>query len=262
MDAVQRVKNLRVLRPLRQLIYDRRFANNRSEQLYRGIFGSMAEAAASAPATRPIGYDQAESAGLYAWMHHEVAIADYPMLYWMHRLAPEVRTLFDYGGHTGIKYYAYAPFVRFPDGFVWTVSDVPAIARAGAALARERGAANLRFVSDFAAVDGQDLLFCSGSLQYIDDSLATLLGRVARRPRHVLVNTTPFDEGPTFYTLNSIGTAFCPYKVQNYAEFAAGMTQLGYEVVHRWSIPGKNTTIPMHPERSTFEYRGLYLRAQ
>src|SRR5204863_5236974 len=142
------------------------------------------------------------------------------------------------------------PYLAFPADFQWTVCDVPAVALAGTALAAHRNAANLRFVSDAAAADGQDLLLCSGSLQYIEPALAAQLAPLRQRPKHVVVNASPFHDGDTFFTLNSIGTAYCPYKVASLPEFVAAMDGIGYDLVDRWTIPGKACIVPLHPERS------------
>jgi len=261
-DVVSRFKNLRLLRPFLGYIYDRRFENNRDSNLFRGVFNSAAEAAASAPQTRPLGYDQPAAAAMYRDFIDRVALSDYPVLYWMQRLAGGVQSVLDYGGHVGIKYYAYAPFLRWPDGSSWTVCDLPAMVRAGRELSEERRTQNLRFVTDFAEVNGKDLLLCSGSLQYMEEPLATQLGRVAQRPPHVILNVTPLSDGPTFFTLNSIGTAFCPYKVQNFAELVSQMGTVGYELVDHWTVDSKMCIVPLHPERSLHAYTGMYLRAK
>lgn len=260
MDPLRRLKEARVLRPVLGYLYDRRFKANTQGQLFLGVFDTAAAAAASAPGHLPMGYDQPAAAAMYRDQLDHVALEDYPVLYWLRRLGPEVHRLFDYGGHVGVKYYAYARYLSFPADFVWTVCDVAAVARAGAALAQEKGAGNLRFVTDVAAVDGQDLLMCSGSLQYIEPALSAQLRPVARKPKHVVVNAAPYHDGRTFFTLNSIGTAFCPYKVQNLGAFVAGMSQLGYELVDRWTIPGKGCVVPLHPELSVHAYTGMYLR--
>jgi putative methyltransferase (TIGR04325 family) len=262
MDPLRLLKDARVLRPVLGYLYDRRFRANRQGQLFMGVFDTAAAAAASAPANLPMGYDQPAAAAMYRDWLDKVALMDYPALYWLRRIGSEVHSLFDYGGHVGLKYYAYKRYLSVPGDFVWTVCDVPAVATAGTELARENGAQNLKFVTSITAVDGQDLLMCSGSLQYIEPSLHTQLQPLARRPRHVVINGVPYHDGKTFFTLNSIGTAFCPYKIQNFAEFVAGMGQLGYELVDRWSIPGKECIIPLHSQHSVHEYTGMYLRAK
>jgi putative methyltransferase (TIGR04325 family) len=262
MAPLRRLKKLlKILRPIDRYVYGRRFENNRNEHLFRGVYRSMAEAAASAPDSRPLGYDNAASASMYRELIDSVAIADYPVLYWLRTLAGEVQSVFDFGGHIGVKYYSYTRFLGA--SFDWTVCDVPAVAAAGKAIAEERSAGQqLHFVSEFEESDGVDLLLCSGSLQYIEEPLAVSLSRVARLPRHLLVNITAFGESPTFFTLNSIGTAFCPYKIQNLGEFTSALQLLGYVVIHQWIVPGKNNFIHLRPDKSYWDYRGLYLRLQ
>jgi putative methyltransferase (TIGR04325 family) len=260
MDPLARLKSVRLLRPVLGYLYDRRFRQNRQGQLFMGVFDTAAAASASAPGNLPMGYDQPAAAAMYREWLDQVTLQDYPTLYWLRRLQGEVHSLFDYGGHVGVKYYAYARYLQWPADFVWTVCDVPAVAKSGTELAAEKKAANLKFVTSITAVDGQDLLMCSGSLQYIEPSLHEELRPLARKPKHVVINGVPYYDGRTFFTLNSIGTAFCPYKIQNLAEFTAGMGQLGYELVDRWTIPGKECIVPLHPEHSVHEYTGMYLR--
>ena len=38
------------------------------------------------------------------------------------------RRLFEFGGHVGVAYYAYRSHLTLPEGFSWTVCDVPAVA--------------------------------------------------------------------------------------------------------------------------------------
>jgi putative methyltransferase (TIGR04325 family) len=254
------LKSVRLLHPVLGYLYDRRFKKNRQGQLFMGVFDTAAAAAASAPTNLPMGYDQPAAAAMYRDQLDQVALMDYPALYWLRRLSEGVHSLFDYGGHVGVKYYAYARYLTFPADFVWTVCDVPAVARAGTELATEKGARNLKFVTSITAVDGNDLLMCSGSLQYIEPSLHEELRPLARKPKHVVINGVPYYDGRTFFTLNSIGTAFCPYKIQNLSEFVTGMGQLGYELVDRWTIPGKECIVPLRPEHSVHEYTGMYLR--
>ena len=35
------------------------------------------------------------------------------------------------------------------------------------------------------------------------------------KPRHILVNRTALWDGPDFFTLQSLGSVVCPYRVQN-----------------------------------------------
>lgn len=63
-------------------------------------------------------------------------------------------------------------------------------------------------------------------------------------------------DGPTIYTLQNIGTVFCPYKVFNGTEFVEQLQALGYKLLDTWKIPGKGCHIPYHPEHSVSAYTG------
>ena len=248
----------------RQLLarhYEGRFANNRWQNLFRGVYGSFAEASASVPRTRPVGYDNADSASMYRERLERPYPHDYPVLLWLERaLRGGARRLFEFGGHVGVAYYAYRSHLTLPEGFSWTVCDVPAVADAGRALAAERGASALSFTTRPEDADGADVFFASGSLQYVEWPLHALLRRLAAPPAHVLVNMTPLHPARSFVTLQSIGTAFCPYNVLQRDAFVKGLEGMGYRVVDAWDNPEKACDIPFHPAESLQGYAGMYLR--
>jgi len=250
-----------VLRDMLAHRYDRIFEANRNAQLYRGVFESYAEAAASSPAP-VVGYDQEGPAKMYAFLMNDVQLYDYAVLFWLQHACKSERglRLFDYGGHVGVKYYAFSNLLGFIDS--WKVCDVPAVVREGREIAKAHGAHNLSFTENFEEVGDYETLLCSGSLQYIEQPLYEKLAQLplARRPKHVLLNLIAFtaNNEPEFYTLNSIGTAFCPYKVQNQAAFTEGMAQVGYACRNSWENPGRASHVPFQHQRADFVYRGMY----
>lgn len=257
------VERVMVSAPARTLFaarYERRFAHAIHENLFRGVYDSFDEAVRSAPSTKPIGYDQPGPAAMYEERLERVFPADYPVLFWLSRILPNCRKVFDFGGHVGVAYYAYQRYLTFPEGLQWTVCDVPAVVAAGQALSRERGASGVHFTSRFEAAEGADLFFASGSLQYIEEPLAAQLSRLANPPRELVVNLLPLTDGPRFATLQNIGPAFCPYAVFNRQKWIEDLQALGYRVVDRWDNAEKSCWIPAHRERSLSSYAGLYLR--
>ncbi|MFT3800839.1 MAG: methyltransferase, TIGR04325 family [Burkholderiaceae bacterium] len=240
--------------------YDRRFAENTSENLFRGVFDSAEAALRSAPATRPIGYDNPASAALYfGRMRHEQY--DYPAMFWMQQaLQAGMRSIFDVGGHIGIKFYAFAEPLALPDDARWLVCDVPAVVERGAIVAARRGVdARLSFTSCYEALDGRDLLFASGALQYLPMTLPQWLDTIARPPRRIIINTTPIHPQFDFHTLNGIGTAYCPYHVFAEAPFLEGLAQRGYVLRDRWINPDKRLTLPGDPAHGLDHYSGFCL---
>ena len=60
----------------------------------------------------------------------QVPLLDYPILYWLKRLTPEITRVVDAGGHIGVKYRAFGPYLDL-DRLDWVVYDLPALVRAG-----------------------------------------------------------------------------------------------------------------------------------
>ena len=267
---IDRAADLPPLGALRRQRAEAAFANNADSNLFRGIYSSFDAAQASAPATRPLGYDNADAADMYLERIKRIYPSDYPVIFWLQKLfAQGQATVFDLGGHIGIGYYGYQRYLDYPPGLRWTVSDVPAVMARGAEIARERDpAGRLGFNGDFSAAGGVDVLLALGVLQYLPDTLAQRLAALAQGgaqlPRHMLINLTPLhvldNGGQDYFTLQSIGTAFCPYRIAAYAPFLEGFTRLGYQIVDRWQNPDKHCHIAFEPAHSLDVYHGFYLR--
>jgi putative methyltransferase (TIGR04325 family) len=237
----------------------RLFARNRDQNLFYGVFDSAEAAVRAAPATRPIGYDNDESTTLYDFHLVRVFAYDYPVLYWFRRsLDDGWSQVLDIGGHIGIKYYAFRRYLDYPAGLHWQVCDVPSVAARGREVAASRDAQKrLSFVSTPSEARPSELLLLSGSLQYLPVSIGDLLGTLAGMPRRIIVNITPIHPKRSFFTLNSIGTAFCPYRVMSEADALAQFAARGYRPLDRWDCPGKPMKIPGYPEHSLEQYAGF-----
>lgn len=228
----------------RKLEYARRFATQRNVNLYRGVFDSYEAAAASAPRTKSLGYDNQESAQLYAG-DLTPFLKDYPAALWLQRAFQEgMNSVFDLGGHFGVKYYAFSERIDYPPRLKWLVCDVPAVVERGRefAVMHDRAQA-LSFTSEYQDADGIDVLYASGSLQYLPVTLADILASLLCKPRRLVINTTAIHPSRSFFTLNSIGTAFCPYRVMSDPAFVSGVEAQGYVLRDRWETP-KDFVIP------------------
>jgi len=256
----QRVAALPGIRQGLEALFERRFAREVPEtNLYRGVFKTFAEAAASAPDTRPSGYDNPAAAELYRDRTRRVYPSDYAAMFWLGRLFEEGATsVFDIGGHIGIAYYAYQRYLKFPQNLRWRVLDVPAVNDSGRAWAVEHDPARrLDFTDKPADVDGYDIVFASGSLQYLDYTLADLLGQVARPPKHLLINLTPIHPAESFFTLQNMGATFCAYRVTSDRDFLGGLKARGYTLRDRWENLDRRCKIAYRPEHSLDRYFGF-----
>lgn len=253
---LDQLRELPPIRALRKRRYDR-WWERRGEGYCRGIFDSFAEAAAAAPAVRPLGYDNAGAAGMYRERMRTVYAMDFPVLYWITRLYPGgMDRLFDFGGHVGLCWYAWRRHLEGRAVRRWTVLDVPAVVREGEALARQEGAAGLDFTTAFADASGADLLLANGALQYVDASMGTMLAGLAARPRHVIVNKLPTHASRRYVTLQHIGTAICPYRIAHAEEVPQAMAEAGYVELDRWTNPDLLCNLPFEPSAHPITYRG------
>lgn len=242
--------------------YEREFASNRDRNLFRGVFESFDEARLSAPTGRPLGYDNSDAAAMYVDRTRRIYPTDYPVLYWLQRLfAAGCTRVFDLGGHIGVSYYAYRRYLDYPANLEWRVHDVPAVMAQGRRFAAQKDRdGRLGFLDRFEEADGFDVLVAQGSVQYLPEALDARLARLARPPRHVILNLTPLHETHAYFTLQSIGTAFCPYRIEAVGDFLGRYQSLGYEIADAWDNPDKRCEIPFHPDRSLDRYHGFHFR--
>lgn len=241
--------------------YDRRFASAQHVNLFRGVYADLAQAGAAIPATKPTGYDHSGPAAMYDERTRQIYPSDYPILFWLHKLlSPACARVFDIGGHIGVGYYAYRKYFDYPANVQWCVSDVPAVVRRGRELAREWDpSGRLTFTSELTEAANFDIVFASGSLQYLPQTLGELLSGLAVKPRHVLVNLMPLHPTETYYTVQNIGEAFCPYRIEALPQFIAAMRTAGYGVRDRWENLEKRCEIPFAAATYTLDrYYGFY----
>jgi putative methyltransferase (TIGR04325 family) len=228
----------------------------------RGVYATFAEAAAAAPRTKPMGYDSADAGRWYADKLTGVQLEDYPVLYWLKSALADSSSLFEIGGHVGVAYYGFSLVLEYPREFTWTILDVPSVMAAGEALARERGRTNLRFAHDGAsAARGGDVVLAAGALQYLETDLATIVAGFQYRPKHVLINVTPVYDGPTFVTIQNVGSVYCAYRIFNRGEFVGSLESIGYRLVDSWAKP-RRFRVPGHPDKAFDHYSGFYFRAE
>ena len=233
------------------------FLANREQNLFYGVYDSWVASEAAALGYGRAGYDNGDSARIYD-DRLRIDPHDYPSLYWLTRSMHEgTRSVFDIGGAIGIKFIAFRDALKPFAQLSWRVCDVPAMAAHGEELARERGdAPRLSFTSRFEDGDGVDLLFASGVLQYLPLTLGDIVAGYARKPRRILINTAAIHPEFNFFTVNSIGTAFCPYRVQTQAALTRGLSKLGYRLRETWINPDKPLVIPGDEAHSLRSYSG------
>lgn len=239
-----------------------RFENGQAVGTCRGVFDSYEAAAAAAPASRPLGYDHDDAAGMYHDRIGQIYPSDYPMMFWLQRaLDLGARRVFDLGGHIGLSYYSYATRMALPEDLSWQVCDVPAVVDSGRREAAARdGSGRLRFTADFAEAAQADVLFTAGCLQYLQETLAQRVASLPRQPEWLLVNLLPLHPARGYWTVQSIGTAYCPYRIQHDDGFFQDILRLGYRRLDRWENLEKSCWVAFDDLHSLDRYHGAAFR--
>lgn len=230
---------------------------------FSGVFKSREMALASLPENQRTAYDSDNVAEVnFAAMSQRMSW-DYPVVYWIKELMGASQqvplTVLDAGGHMGTKYISFADLL-VADDLNWVVYDLPKILR----LARLYQADGLvpkaiKFVDQPGQAGKVDLLLASGLLQYLDISLADLVGQMTAPPRNILLNKVAVRDGETIVTLEKIGPILVPYHVREKAVFEAELTGFGYRIVDQWTIPDLSHRISTHPRATASQSKGYFL---
>ncbi len=244
---------------VREFRYARYFEKAENTNLFHRTFPDFKSAELAAPKTRALGYNNENSANMYDEYIQNISAVDYPAIFWMERLRDEVKSVYDFGGHVGIKYYAYSKFLS--SNVNWTTYDVPSVVARGRQLASDKKALTLRFSDDLKDLEtGFDLFFASGSFQYLENPLELVFKGLTNKPKYVLINMTTLHDTTTTVTIQNIGTAFCPYKIFQKASFLKQLEAYGYQLTAEWKNAEKYCEIPFHEKESLYGYTGLLLK--
>jgi len=225
-----------------------------------GVFPSFAAAQAAAPPAEFPGYDNHVVPEVYRKLTDQFNSADYPVIFWLARLLPQTRVVFELGGSVGRAFYPYSRYLDFPPGLRWIVCDLPSMVRLGIEIAHERNAHQLAFTTERETDQNPDIYVTFGTLQYIEEPFAAIIARLRARPPHILVNRVPMTEGPGFITLQNNGAWFSPYKLDNRSAFITSIVELGYELVDAWEMDSPNAFLMQKPGEPKHPYRGMYFR--
>lgn len=227
------------------------------QRMFRGLYPDFATAAAKAPPGKQVGYNGDATADRHAHERHFIFPSDYAVLYWLGRLIPDARLLFDLGGDVGSRYLAFRKYLTYPSNFTWLVNDIPAVVGLGRTIAQDETAPHLQFTTDYSRLVEADILLASGVLQVLEDWNG-FLQRATSLPRHVLINRTPVGDQPEAATLCAIGVSFNPYHIFNRRLFIAAFVDLGYRLVDEWRTPENACRIPDHAPYSLDAFSGFY----
>ena len=236
-----------------------RFRALRRENVrFRGAFASYDEAIAHVRPGLLAGYDHDRVTPVSREVMQQVPLWDYPILYWLKRLAPEITRLVDAGGHIGVKYRGFGPYLEL-ELIDWIVYDLPAQVKAGRSQLRPQDR-TLSFVERLEDAPAADVLLASGLMPYLNEPLVDLVRRMRVPPRYILLNKVVTRDGSTVVTLENFGVAEVPYHIRNVDEVPAALATLGYDVIDSWTIDSLAHRVHTHPELGCATYRGYVAR--
>jgi len=226
---------------------------------FRGAYESYDDALKAIPQHRLAGYNHDSVAKLNFKLMSQIALWDYPVLFWLQRLLPNAKSILDAGGHMGTKFRAFQNHIPLGPPSSWIVYDLPTIVKQGKRRAEDDGLEGIEFTSDLSTIKRCDILLASGLLQYLDQPFTDILQQLPELPRHIIINKLAVRDGETLVTLEDFGHAFVPYQIRSRQPFFSTLEALGYHPVDEWEIPSLSHVIPTHPEFGASKSIGCYL---
>ena len=210
---------------------------------YRGRFLTSEEARDSLPATRRSAYDNEALVSIGIESFSTIHSFDWPILALCQKLMREnhLHAVTDFGGHVGVKFYAFKDLLNLPEDFRWQIVDVPAMVREG----RKRvpaGVHSLCFYENLEETEACDALLCSGVLQYLDFSIEQIVGRLPRKPYMIFVNKVPMSSVEGFFTMETFVKSL-PCHVFGPDDLEKARQHLGYKLVASWPIPDRDFVV-------------------
>jgi len=251
--------------PVVRDVFTQYYGFEREGAAFRGVFDSFEAARAATPSRGKIGHGHFVAHAEMRRKSYSVATtgreladfnpADYAAALWMARATRAARRVADIGGNFGNAYFSFSEKIPFPDGLGWIVCEIPEVVAASRNIPEVAAAAALSFTAERKELDGADVLFSAGSLQYLPEELDAIVEAMRPLPRWVITQRVPLTQGPSFITLQNITYGYSPYAVRSEAAFEAGMMRLGYRVADRWRTP-RTLRIPFHPGRTLHWFTG------
>lgn len=242
---------------LRKSKYEKKFSTNQYLNLFKEIYPTFDEAAQAASRYEVRGYDNVGSAQMYKDMCNKLFPEDYPTLYWINRINSELTNILDFGGHVGIKRYAFDKYLPQINEVEWKVYDLPKVIEEAKELNHQLdpdGKLNITF-QDEIKKEKIDLFLALGSFQYIPKEVSDIISQLHERPKYMLIRV-PLTKKDTFVTLNHIGTTVCPYIIRNEEQFLSEILDQGYDLLDKWVSPNKVCEIPFFDDYSVRGYTG------
>jgi putative methyltransferase (TIGR04325 family) len=223
-------------------------------------FSSLAEAASIISKIDGGGFIARSYQDLHLRLSEKARPSDYVALFYIQQISSEIHNIFDLGGSVGNLCYCYEKYINFPANMKWTVFDLPETLRYGAEISAERHNKFLNFSGEFSKAEGACLFIACGSLHYFEEPLFSMIAKLQKKPRYVLINRTPLVDCQSFATVQEGSSSLVACILHNRSSMIRGFENIGYEVVDAWSVPERTLIIPAYPDKSPHNYSGMFLK--
>jgi putative methyltransferase (TIGR04325 family) len=217
---------------------------------YWGRYKTSEEARSLVPPARQASFDNEIMVSHNIEKFSTIPVFDWPILFFLQKLIHEnrLRVVTDFGGHIGVKFYAFRNMLDLPEEFTWQVVDVPAMVKEG----RRRLPPEMRALQFFERAEETgacDVLLCSGVLQYAEATIEEIVARLPAKPQWILLNKVSIFESEGFFTLEDHGRYTLPFRVFTPKELDESRARLGYARIANWTIP--HCDIVVHSPQGT-----------
>jgi putative methyltransferase (TIGR04325 family) len=222
----------------------------RQKTPYWGRYQTNEEAQSMVPMARRASFDNEIMVSHNIEKFSTIHVFDWPVLFFLQKLIHEgrLRVVTDFGGHIGVKFYAFRTMLDLPAELRWQVVDVPSMVKEGRRrLSPETSA--LHFFEQAEEAAACDVLLCSGVLQYAQATIEEIAARLPAKPHWIILNKVAVSEGEGFFTLEDHGRYTLPYRIFTPKELEESRLRLGYTRVASWSIP--HCDIVVHSSQGT-----------
>jgi putative methyltransferase (TIGR04325 family) len=222
-------------------------------------FASLREANSAVAEYASDGHENPYNAQLHLELGKSARPSDYAALFYVRKILPHITTIFDLGGNVGNLFYCYSKHLDGLPGVSWEVLDMPANIRFGEQLAKQRGAHQLKFTTEWLNASNADLLIISGSLHYFEKTVPHMVSELPEKPKYILINRTPLTEASSVAMIQDAGEFRVACMLHNRLELIQQFIHLGYTVVDQWAAPELSLDIPGYPEYKISAYSGIFL---
>lgn len=257
----RKAKALIELLPWGSDLYRHYWVFPRAHDQVRGVFPDYSSALAAAGGAGQAEYDHNNAKKSFEKEQQIVdryfQDSDYPALFWLSRTKVDAGKVLELGGSVGYAFYSFRRKMAFPESLRWTIIELPEAVRLGREIASARGEHQLSFSETIDYSSGYDVLLTAGTLQYMPERIADIIGAMAKPPPHLIINRVPAYEGDEFWTVQNLGVKSVPYRIFSRPKLVDSLLALGYELRDTWHKP-RSMMIPFAPERTVTSYQGFY----